>query len=192
MPDHVRYDPAKHHRRSIRLKGYDYSQPGLYFLTIIAQDRRCLFGEVSGGELLSSDVGRMIALAWQCLPKRFPTIELDSSVVMPNHLHGIVVLNRPKPRATTRVAPTIGDVVGAFKSLTTVEFVRGARELRWPRLRTLLWQRNYYEHILRDGQPLDRAREYILTNPARWEHDRENPDARNPEPDPDWLGLPLL
>ena len=88
------YDPQKHHRRSIRLKGYDYSQAGAYFITIVAQARACLFGEVVDGEMRLNDAGRMV---WDDLPERFPGLELDAFGVMPNHVHGIIILTGRAP-----------------------------------------------------------------------------------------------
>jgi len=152
-------DPERPHRRSIRLKEYDYSQVGAYFITIVTQDRACLFGKVVNGEMRLNDVGYMVHQEWTNLPNRFPNIDLDAFVIMPNHIHGIIVItgaipvgaglvpapihaNMPaqngnrttksgatvgstKSRATTRVAPTVGDIVGAFKSITTVRYTHG-------------------------------------------------------------------
>jgi REP element-mobilizing transposase RayT len=133
--------------------------------------------------------------AWRAVTDRFPTIRLDAFVVMPNHIHGIVVITTTTAttvgaglvpahddvpvtdRATTRVAPTLGDVIGAFKSITTVGYIRGVRTHRWPPFRGRLWQRNYYEHVIRDANSLDRIRRYILDNPRRWHQDRYNPTA---------------
>lgn len=200
-----RYDPEKHHRRSIRLKGYDYRGPGAYYVAINAQNKACLFGEVVDGEMRLNDAGRMIFEEWDALPARFPTVQTNAFVVMPNHLHGIVVLgegeneitpvraslvgaqSRVPDRAITRVAPTdddapydidaptLGDVVGAFKSLTTVAYVRGVKQNGWQPFARRLWQRNYYEHIVRDDDDLNRIRSYIADNPARWGEDSENP-----------------
>jgi REP element-mobilizing transposase RayT len=191
------YDPERHHRRSIRLKEYDYSQAGAYFVTICTQDRAHLFGDVVDGEMRLNDVGRMVVTEWERIPERFLNIELDAFIVMPNHIHGIIVIiqhvgaglvpaqNGATPvgaglvpaqdGATTRVAPTVGDVVGAFKSRVTVEYIRRVKKSGWPPFRGRLWQRNYYEHIIRDEESLNRIREYIATNPLRWHLDRENP-----------------
>ncbi|MDN5271898.1 hypothetical protein QTO31_07930 [Chloroflexus sp. MS-CIW-1] len=108
------YDPNRHHRRSIRLKGYDYSQAGAYFITICTQDRACLFGKVVNGEMRLNDAGRMVLAEWNMLPERFPHVVLDAFVVMPNHVHGIVVITNPATDdgATTRVAPTAVTIVG--------------------------------------------------------------------------------
>ena len=165
------YDPERHHRRSIRLKEYDYSQVGAYFITIVTQDRACLFGEIMDGKMHLNDVGYMVHQEWTNLPNRFPNIDLDAFVIMPNHIHGIIVITGAIPvgaglvpalpsapneegvtisgasgatRATTRVAPTAGGTVGAFKSITTVRYTHGVKHYG------RLWQRNYYEHIIRN------------------------------------------
>lgn len=183
----------RHYRRSIRLKGYDYSQAGAYSVTIVAQDRACLFGEVVGGEMWLNDAGGMIARAWETLPNRFPSVQLDTFVVMPNHMHGIIVtvgatlvvapsdaneqnkIVTAGDRATTRVAPTVGNIIGAFKSLTTVEYVHGVKQSGWMAFRMKLWQRNYHEHVIRNEASLHAIREYIVNNPLQWELDEENP-----------------
>ncbi|MFH1006683.1 MAG: transposase [Candidatus Latescibacterota bacterium] len=201
--------PERHHRRSIRLNGYDYSQSGGYFITIVVRNRLCLFGEVEDGFVKLGDAGGMIGDQWRALPARFPTLQLDTFVVMPNHIHAIIlliqedtppvwapILGAPCIRtivdpciagdttkigdtgATTRVAPTVGDVVGAFKSLTSVAYARGMRNWGWPPFSGRLWQRNYYEHIIRNPESLNRIREYIATNPSRWSEDAENPGGR--------------
>lgn len=195
-----RYDPKIHHRRSIRLKGYDYSLPGTYFATIVVQDRVCLFGHCEKNRMRLNEVGRMVAEEWEDLPRRFPDLELGPFVVMPNHIHGLIDLvgNMGAPfvcvgaradhdpasggevststrRATTRVAPTLGSVVGAFKSLTTVQYIRGVRTRGWIPFRGRLWQRNYFEEIVWDDEALERIDDYILENPANWPNDPENP-----------------
>ena len=135
------YDPRIHHRRSIRLRGYDYSHGGAYFVTIVTQGGACLFGEVLEAQMQMNEAGSMVQEVWWGLSQRFVGVEVGSMVVMPNHLHGVIALYEPvgaplvgaqsrgnratvDNRATTRVAPTLGSVVGAFKSLTTVEYVR--------------------------------------------------------------------
>jgi REP element-mobilizing transposase RayT len=204
-------------RGSIRLKDYDYSQSGAYFITICTQDRACLFGEIADANTRCNAAGQMATSEWLALPERFPTVRLDEFVIMPNHIHGILWVNRGTVgaglvpahdpasardratiwnRATTRVAPTanvqqnsapvgaglvpahaptIGDIVGAFKSLTTVAYIRGIKTSGWPTFRGQLWQRNYYEHIIRDDEDLNQIRQYIIDNPAQWAMDRENP-----------------
>jgi REP element-mobilizing transposase RayT len=198
-------DPDRHHRRSIRLKGYDYSLAGAYFVTISTQDHVCVFGAVVEGIMCLNEAGRMVSTEWDALPARFPGVGVDAFVVMPNHIHGIMVFatrvsvgaplvgaqdftpNRATDnRATTRVAPTLGDVVGAYKSRVTVEYTRGVKTKGWPPFRRRLWQRNFYEHIIRNEASLNRIRQYILDNPVRWTFDRENPLAVTPEPEDIW------
>ena len=190
------YNPEIHRRRSLRLKGYDYTHVGAYFVTIVTQDRSCLFGEISGKELRLNEAGEMVRGIWEMLPQRFPAIEMDLFVIMPNHLHGIIVTNQPK-RATTRVAPTgaiegrmdpptgdrpaLGDVIGAYKSLTTVEYARGVKTMKWTPFDRRLWQRNYYEHVVRHDASLRDLQQYILDNPTQWDFDKENPLAKRPE-----------
>ena len=166
-----RYDPNRHHRRSIRLRGYDYTRSGAYFLTVVTQDRLCLFGDATDEGMGLNDAGKMVRSVWGRIPDRFPSIELDAFVVMPNHVHGIVVIHKPlvgaslvgapgdggdaestdREKENTRVSPALGDVVGAFKSLTTVEYARRVDEDRWEPFNGRLWQRNYYEHVIRTG-----------------------------------------
>ena len=168
----MRDEPNKHHRRSIRLRGYDYAAPGAYFVTICVQGRQCLFGAVVDGELLLNDAGRMVRAIWDVLPERFPALVLDATVVMPNHFHTVVML-REAPERSAR----LGDIVGAFKSLTTNAYIHGVRDQGWPPFDRRLWQRNYYERIIRDDQALARIRDYIQTNPVHWERDQLHPLA---------------
>ena len=190
-------NPEKHHRRSIRLRGYDYSRAGAYFVTICAQDRACLFGEVVDGKMQLNDAGRVVVDAWSWLNVQYPHIQLDEWVVMPHHLHGIIIISdgrggshvravREPPlrvresmgvanRPNTRTAPTgkckpIGRLIGAFKTVSTkrINNMRGTPGIS-------VWQRNYYEHIIRNDDSLNRIREYIVNNPLQWAMDRENP-----------------
>ena len=174
----------QHHRRSIRLQGYDYSQSGAYFVTIVAQNRECLFGEIVDGAMQLNNAGRMVATEWGALPERFTTIQLDEFVVMPNHIHGIIVSDpvgaplvgtQDQNAHVDAQSPALDDMVGAYKSLTTVAFVYGVHTSGWPPFPGKLWQRNYYEHIIRNETALEHIRQYIADNPARWAFDRENP-----------------
>ena len=183
-----------HHRRSIRLKGYDYSQAGAYFVTICAKDRECLFGDVVDGEMRVNDGGRMIKKWWRESSRKFQNIELDEFVIMPNHLHGIIVIvgvalcgrpgidaqspktgNTPQTGQPHRVAPTLGDIIDWFKTMTTNEYIRNVRQDNWPPFNGRLWQRNYYEHVIRNGEGLTSIRQYIVDNPAKWAEDEDNP-----------------
>jgi len=187
----MRYESQKHHRRSIRLNGYDYTQAGAYFITICTHERACLFGEVVGSEMRLNDAGRMVETVWDELPCFYPGVDIDGFIVMPNHIHGIIVLvgaaprgrpddvidDRPDSGQPRGVAPTLSlpDVVHRFKTMTTKRYTDGVKQSGWPPFRGRLWQRNYYEHIIRNDESLDRIREYILNNPLQWELDRENP-----------------
>jgi putative transposase len=144
-------------------------------VTICTQDRQHVFGEVVDGEMRLNDAGRMALSEWEALPRRFPTIDLDAFVIMPNHVHGIIVITQTPigatTGATTRVAPTVGDVVGAFKSksITTVLYTRGVKQSGWPPFVGRLWQRNDYEHIIRDERESERIRtSRIRSNERVW------------------------
>ena len=161
-------------RRSIRLKGYDYSKAGAYFVTICTRNRQCLFGDIADGKMVLNDVGQMVCKAWEWLATQYDYVELYEWVIMPNHMHGIIVI--ADGRGGSRTAPTgnrkpVGRLVGAFKTVSTKRINRlhgtpGAK----------LWQRNYYERIIRNDAELNRIREYIAGNPRRWDMDRENPE----------------
>lgn len=160
------------------MKGYDYGRAGAYFVTTCTQGRECLLGDVDGAAGRLSDAGRVVEDTWADLTKRFPTIELDAFTVMPNHIHGIIVLVGQGVAAP----PKLGDVVGALKSLSAIAINRALSRSGRP-----LWQRNYYEHIIRNEAALDRIREYIATNPVRWALDRENPRRTGDDEFDAWL-----
>lgn len=189
-----RYNPHIHRRRSIRLKGYDYTQKGLYFITICVRHRQYLFGNIVHGTMIHNDAGRMVENEWLKLPKRFTNIRLHEYIVMPNHFHAIleivgatlVVAQTDDAEAMKRqpqsIAPTIitndtygksvGDIVGAFQSIVTVEYIRGVKHLGWQPFHGTLWQRNYWEHIIRNERAYRNNSQYIVNNPAQWENDR--------------------
>jgi putative transposase len=160
------YDPERHHRRSIRLRGYDYSQPGAYFVTLNIQDRLPLLGSIHMGAIQLSPAGIMVEEQWQALTERFAHVALDTWVIMPDHMHGIILLvaNATQPR------PALGSVIGAFKSLTTHAYIQGVEAQGWPAFPGRLWQRNYYERIIRDEEALQAIRAYIEQNPQRGSH----------------------
>lgn len=201
--DFMKYNPDIHHRRSIRLKGYDYTQPGAYFVTVCTVNRRCLFGEVVNGEMRMNDVGIMVERWWQELNRKFPHIRTDEFVVMPNHIYGIIVIEpigadlcvcpdqkmggHTDQKTGERTGATLPEIVQWFKTMTTNEYIRGVKQSNWPPFPGRLWQRNYFEHVIRNEESLNRIRQYIADNPARWVQDRDNPDAFNPEEDYLWL-----
>ena len=177
-------DPDRHHRRSIRLRMYDYGQAGAYFVTICVQGGENLLGKIVGNEMRVTDAGGMVARWWLRLQEKFPGLETDESIIMPNHFHGIIVIADPvgsappgRPDTDDATKPALGDIVGWFKTMTTNEYIRGVKTLEWPPFQGRFWQRNYYEHIIRNDDELNRIRAYIEANPAQWAYDRENPDA---------------
>ncbi len=262
-----KYNPNLHHRRSIRLKGYDYSQAGLYFITICVNKRAHLFGHIKNRKLILNHAGTMVEKQWAELPERFTNIKLHEFIVMPNHFHAILEIvgstlvvdplavdpnisntaadqekgqpqgiaptginqtgnaptginqtgnaptginqtgnapteinqtgNAPTEiaptginqtgNAPTEIAPTeiiqtknpqkvktVGDMVGAFQSIVTVEYIRGVKTLNWQPFDKKLWQRNYWEHIIRNETSYMNIRNYIIENPLKWDEDKFN------------------
>jgi REP element-mobilizing transposase RayT len=179
----------KPRRRSLRLAHYDYSHAGAYFVTVCTNGRKCLFGRAIEDVISLNDIGRMVGTVWNDIPKYYPDVKVDAFVTMPNHIHGIIILGvgagpRACPDEKQRtgqprgVAPTISlpDVVQRFKSLTTAKYIKGIAQNNWPPFQARLWQRNYYEHVVRNENELNSIREYIELNPTKWVFDRENPD----------------
>ncbi len=170
----MKYNPNIHHRRSIRLKGYDYSQPGAYFITICTHQKECLFGEIIDEQMQLNHFGKIVQSHWQSLEKYHSHIQLDKFVVMPNHFHGIIIIN-------DNVAP---DAASNNKKTGIPEFFRGfktfsARQINKARHQPgiPLWQRNYYERIIRDEEELNQIKKYIINNPQNWTQDRETNNA---------------
>lgn len=189
------YDPDIHHRRSIRLPGYDYSRVGVYYVTVCTHRRECLFGEVMDGEMHLSEAGEAVADEWVKSAQIRREIELDTWVVMPNHFHGIVVISEPvgdQSEGDRPVAPTddmpaetrdrkpgprpksLSALMAGFKAAVTIR-VNALRATPG----VPVWQRNYYERIIRNERELDAVRRYIANNPARWFEDDNHPGKMN-------------
>jgi REP element-mobilizing transposase RayT len=173
----MNYNPEKHHRRSIRLKDYDYSQSGAYFVTICSWSRECLFGEIIDGNMQLEEFGQIIQENWIWLSHQYKYVHLDEWSVMPNHLHGIIVIN-DDGRGGSRTAPTniikrksLGRLIGAFKTVSTKQINLIRNTPGEP-----VWQRNYYERIIRNEDELNHIREYIINNPSQWAEDENNPE----------------
>ncbi len=181
----MKYDSDAHHRRSTRLPDYDYTQNGVYFVTVCAHGRECLFGDVGeDGVVRLNDYGAVVQEEWLRTEIVRAEVELGVFVVMPNHFHGIVVihdvgahgrapLQNPSPtdvKTLQRQPRSLGSLVAGFKSIVTKR-INTLRDTPG----AVVWQRNYYEHIIRDERDLNQASDYILCNPARWAEDRENP-----------------
>ena len=161
----MKYNPDIHHRQSIRLRGYDYSQPGAYFITVCISQRECLLGEIEDGNVILSRYGEVVHFNWFNLTKVYPNIQLDSFVIMPNHIHGIIIL--------TNNRHNLSEVVRGFKTF----YARRINQLR--SLSGIpVWQRGYYEHIIRNEKTLTKIQEYILNNPYNWETDEMHPSQK--------------
>jgi len=189
----MKQKPNLPRRRAMRLRGYDYSQPGAYFVSICVQHRKCLFGAIIAGHLRLNEIGQIVIECWSRVPQHFPSVELDEYVIMPNHMHGIIALNivgarsprpsdivgarSPRPSQTVRhrrgevPSPTLGQIVAYFKYQSTKHI---NQHHNMPRTR--IWQRNYYEHVIRDDIDLQRLRRYIQNNPMKWTLDQLHPD----------------
>jgi len=233
---------SRHNRQSIRLRNYDYSKAGLYFITLCVNNHECLFGKIIQGKMVLNNAGKMVGNEWIKMSNHYPNVRLHPYVIMPNHFHAILEIsvgatlvvaqnkitqnkiaqNKIAPnnkiarineinhdntiannntiahdnaitqvkivdrdangvdrddnnRATTRVAPTtktVGNIVGAFKSIVTVKYIYGVKNYGWLKFDGKLWQRNYYEHIIRDEKSYESISDYIENNPARWVQDK--------------------
>jgi putative transposase len=176
------YNPDIHHRRSIRLKDYDYSQAGAYFVTLCVWQRECLFGESVNGEMVLNDVGQVVDSVWNNLPGHYVNIKLDSACIMPNHFHGIINIVDAADMVGAGLKPALTGSACAVRHHGLAEIIRGFKTFSAKHINTLrnnpgcpVWQRNYYERIIRGDDELSRAREYIVNNPMKWELDKENP-----------------
>ena len=208
------YNPDVHHRRSIRLKEYDYSEHGMYFVTICAENRENLFGCIMNESMQLNNAGEMIQKWWQELENKFSHVILDEFVIMPNHFHGIIQINvgadpsrtafgslRIRPDDENDVRPddendghpdypgghmnnkgghigpplrgieSLSTIIQWFKTMTTNEYIRGVKSDIFPGFNKRIWQRDYYEHVIRDENDLNNIREYIINNPRNWEND---------------------
>ena len=184
--------PKPHQRRSIRLKGYDYSQPGAYFVTLGSYQQECLFGTVSAGEMQLNQFGQIAADEWAKSPEIRREIGVDFFVVMPNHLHGILWIVNSDGQSTQvgahgraplqhnklwRPPKSLGSFIAGYKSTVTKQINQVRNTPGTP-----VWQRNYYEHVIRSDQALQAIRDYIDQNPLRWELDRYNSEATERDP----------
>lgn len=179
----------KYHRRSIRLNGYNYSSKGLYFVTVCTQDRKCLFGEIIEQQIHLNDYGNIVQNEWLKTPSVRANVVSDEFVIMPNHVHGIIIItdktdpgdtSKTDRRGVSQYAPTIrfrspsqtiGSIIRGFKSTATKQINILRKTPHLP-----IWQRNYYEHIIRGEGELNRIRQYIIDNSLNWASDKENPN----------------
>jgi putative transposase len=184
----MKVNPRIYHRRSIRLKGYDYSQSGAYFVTICTKGRELCFEKYRG-------LQEIVRQQWEELPQRFPNLILNEFIIMPNHIHGIIIVGVDRSAknvgatlavaqnngAGARPAPTVGEIVGKYKSLCLHDWLICIRENKI-NATGKFWQRNYYEHVIRNEDELNRIREYIQNNPLKWHLDKENPEGIGTDP----------
>jgi REP element-mobilizing transposase RayT len=201
----------KPRRKSIRLKEYDYSTPGYYFVTICIHDRRCLFGEISDKGMVMNDAGRMVERWFREIDNKYLYVEIDEYTVMPNHFHGIIQIvgadlcvrpetpcssepdlenhtNINKNKKQGRHAglplqdiynhPSIPEIVQWFKTMTTNDYIKGVKQNNWQPFNDKLWQRNYYEHVIRNEIDLSEIKEYIVNNQKKWHLDKYNLENR--------------
>jgi putative transposase len=172
------YDPKNHHRRSIRLQEYDYSQAGMYFITICSAHHRNIFGEIINGEMVPNDWGRVAFDEWVRTAHIRPTVELDEFALMPNHLHGILILSDGDPESHLLQQPLIHEKFGKPTSNTIPTIVRGYKAAVTKRINNLrgrtdglIWQVGYYENIIRNFNAYEKIKEYTANNPGRWLQD---------------------
>ena len=167
-------ESPKHNRRSIRIKGFDYSSHGWYYITICTNNGKCLFGKVINGKVVLNDAGINLEKCWLAIPKHYPDVELDEFVIMPNHLHGIIVINKdvgvqdfePLQHHFQHIIPrSVGSIVRGFKIGVTKWFHQNTKIDK-------VWQRNFYEHIIRKEDNLFWIRHYIEQNPLKWSQDK--------------------
>lgn len=170
------YDPHRHHRHALRLPHYDYAQAGAYFVMICTHGRQHLFGDVVHGQVQLNDAGAMVTHWWKALPTKFAHVEVDTYVVMPDHVHGIIVIHAATepPSLPHAALPTL---MQWFKTMTTNAYIRGVKHHGWPAFCGKVWHRNYYERIIRNEAAHDAIRRYILNNPAKWTIDHEQGPA---------------
>ncbi|MBQ2127100.1 MAG: transposase [Bacteroidaceae bacterium] len=176
------YNPEIHHRRTIRLQEYDYSSDGLYFVTICTQGHRSLFGTIKNGIMHLNEAGQMVQLWFSRCEEHFQDIKCLEMVVMPNHFHCIWQIvgadrcvcpqNKSKGIQGEHIGSPLHRVVQWFKTMTTNAYINGVKQHGWPSFNSRLWQRNYYEHIIRNQQGYEEIAAYIVENPTNWENDK--------------------
>ena len=158
------YNPEIHHRRSIRLQEYDYSSDGLYFVTICTHGHKNIFGKIVDGNIVLSNKGKVAEEVWHDLNKKYPQVICHEYSIMPNHFHGIIQINNDYQGGQTPPLPQtkLGNIIAFFKYRTS-KIINSD---------TPIWQRNYYEHIIRNQQGYEEIAAYIIENPLNWKNDK--------------------
>ena len=171
------FNPEIHHRHSIRLKNYNYSQAGAYFVTITAYGWYPLFGSIDNGSMNLNEMGNLAQFCWNQIPYHFENAQVDQFIVMPNHVHGIIILTKLNAKTRRGAASSalsgLSTIVRSYKSAVTkeVNIVKGTPG-------SPVWQRNYYEHVVRTDKELNDVRQYSLDNPVKWTLDQDNRDLK--------------
>ncbi len=184
------FNPEIHHRRSIRLQGHDYSQNGAYFVTVCVNKKLELLGNIENGEMILNDAGMMVSNLWQKMPEKFDGVFIDEFCIMPNHFHGILVIDNSIKQGANMVSPLQNEIenitnvgvepcfnpiqglprfISWFKRISTNKYIRGVNENGWEPFYRKLWLRNYYERVIRNESDFEETRQYISSNPANWE-----------------------
>jgi len=181
------YDPLRHHRRSIRLRGYDYAQAGDYYVTLCVKEWESLLGAILRNEMLLSRIGEIVKECWEGIPGHFPRAALDQYVIMPDHMHGIIALvdqvgTRHAVSRLEKILPPRSEQFGRPVSGSLSTIIRSFKSAASKRIHsegfsTFAWQSRFYEHIIRDGRDLDRIRNYIADNVSKWSEDNENHES---------------
>ncbi len=186
------YDPQKHHRRSVRLRNYDYSFPGAYYVTICVNHRKCLLGIVINDEVILNGAGKMVEYWWNEIARKFPLVDLDEHIVMPNHIHGIIkivdrrhrekeLFHQGKSRDQISEAlihlparcEALSEIIKWFKTMTTNAYINGVKEQQWQHFNRHFWQMRYYEHVIKGLKEFLEIRRYMRLNPKRWSLNRK-------------------
>ena len=168
-------------RRSIRLRGYDYSTPGAYFITACTHNRLLLFGRVVNGKVAANRLGAVVEGCRRKLPDHYENVALDAFILMPNHVHGVIIIGDETTNVGAGLQPDLPAAVGSRRH-SVPEIVRAFKTFSARRINgmrgstgTPVWQRGFYDHVIRGERELDRVRTYIMDNPRRWSEDTDNP-----------------
>jgi len=163
----MQYNHNIHHRRSIRLKHYDYRQAGLYFITLCTQNRQCLFGHITHQKMILNTAGNSAQQCWQNIPLHYPQVRLHEYIIMPNHIHGIIETTVGAENFPPLPRP-LGQIIRGYKIGVTKWFQKNKNHP----IGQSIWQRNYWEHIIRDAGEQKHITDYIINNPTKWEQDK--------------------
>lgn len=166
----MKYNSDIHRRKSIRLKNYDYSQNGMYFVTICSEGMQCIFGEIVDEKMCLNDAGKMVEKIWNKVIQNDKSLISNIFVIMPNHFHAII--NIDTSVGAHPCGRPVGEIIGEFKSKTTNEYIKKVRENKFPSFEKRIWQRDFHDHIIRNEKSLEKIQDYIQYNPQNWKTDK--------------------